>query len=102
MPAAVAQGFIWGVMALGVYITFRLLDVADLSVDGSFATGGAVTVNVDLLAGYARLGSAAGGNCGGRAVHGLCTAPLHTRLGSPVILAGILTQLRSIPSTYVS
>ena len=44
MPAAVAQGIIWGLMALGVFITFRLLDIADLTVDGSFATGGAVTV----------------------------------------------------------
>ena len=44
MPSAIAQGILWGLMALGVYITFRLLDVADLSVDGSFATGGAVTV----------------------------------------------------------
>ena len=44
MPAAVAQGLIWGLMALGVFVTFRLLDIADLTVDGSFATGGAVTV----------------------------------------------------------
>ena len=44
LPGGVAQGIIWGIMALGVYITFRLLDVADLTVDGSFATGGAVTV----------------------------------------------------------
>ena len=44
MPAAAAQGIIWGIMALGVYITFRLLNVSDLTVDGSFATGGAVTV----------------------------------------------------------
>ena len=47
MPSAIAQGILWGLMALGVYITFRLLDVADLSVDGSFATGGAVTVTDD-------------------------------------------------------
>ena len=51
MPAAVAQGIIWGLMALGVYITFRLLDVADLTVDGSFTTGGAVTA-VLILAGW--------------------------------------------------
>ena len=50
LPGGVAQGIIWGIMALGVYITFRLLDVADLSVDGSFTTGGAVTVAL-LLAG---------------------------------------------------
>ena len=42
MPAAAAQGMIWGLMALGVFITFRVLDIADLTVDGSFATGGAV------------------------------------------------------------
>ena len=53
MPAAAAQGLIWGLMALGVYITFRLLDIADLTVDGSFATGGAVTVML-LLAGWPR------------------------------------------------
>ena len=51
LPGGVAQGIIWGIMALGVYITFRLLDIADLSVDGSFATGGAVTVML-ILAGY--------------------------------------------------
>ena len=51
MPSAIAQGILWGLMALGVYITFRLLDVADLSVDGSFATGGAVTVML-IIAGW--------------------------------------------------
>ena len=51
MPAAVAQGLIWGLMALGVFVTFRLLDIADLTVDGSFATGGAVT-GMLLLAGW--------------------------------------------------
>ena len=44
LPAGIAQGLIWGIVALGVYITFRLLDIADLSVDGTFCTGGAVTV----------------------------------------------------------
>lgn len=44
LPGAVAQGIIWGIMAIGVYITFRTLDIADLTVDGSFATGGAVLV----------------------------------------------------------
>ena len=51
LPGAVAQGLIWGVMAIGVFITFRLLDIADLSVDGSFCTGGAVCVMM-ILAGY--------------------------------------------------
>ena len=90
MPAAVAQGIIWGLMALGVFITFRLLDVADLTVDGSFATGGAVTVML-LLAGWpawaALLAALAAG-----VITGLITGLLHTRLGIPVILAGILTQ----------
>ena len=44
MPNAVGQGLIWGIMAIGVYLTFRILDVADLTVDGSLATGGAVCV----------------------------------------------------------
>ena len=48
LPGGVSQGIIWGIMALGVYITFRLLDVADLTVDGSFTTGGAVTVMLIL------------------------------------------------------
>ena len=51
MPGGIAQGLIWGLMALGVYITFRLLDVADLTVDGSFTTGGACTVML-ILAGW--------------------------------------------------
>ena len=51
LPGGVAQGIIWGIMALGVYITFRLLDVADLTVDGTFTTGGAVTVML-ILAGW--------------------------------------------------
>ena len=90
MPGGVAQGIIWGIMALGVYITFRLLDVADLSVDGSFTTGGAVTVAL-LLAGVspalALLAAVAAG-----LLAGLVTGILHTRLGIPAILAGILTQ----------
>ena len=90
MPAAVAQGIIWGLMALGVFITFRLLDIPDMTVDGSFATGGAVTVML-LLAGMpawaALLIAIAVG-----VLTGLCTGLLHTKLGIPAILAGILTQ----------
>lgn len=90
MPAGIAQGIVWGLMALGVYITFRLLDVADLTVDGSFTTGGAVTVML-MLAGWpawaALLAAIAAG-----LLAGLCTGLLHTRLGIPAILAGILTQ----------
>ena len=90
MPAAVAQGIIWGLMALGVFITFRLLDIPDMTVDGSFATGGAVTVML-LLAGMpawaALLIAIVVGVLTGR-----CTGFLHTKLGIPAILAGILTQ----------
>ena len=90
VPGNVAQGIVWGLMALGVYITFRLLDIADLTVDGSFTTGGAVTVML-ILAGWpawAALLAAAGAGL----LAGLCTGLLHTRLGIPAILAGILTQ----------
>ena len=84
MPAAAAQGIIWGIMALGVYITFRLLNVSDLTVDGSFATGGAVTVML-LLRGHPACAAVG-------ILTGLCTGLLHTKFGIPAILAGILTQ----------
>ena len=90
MPGGIAQGLIWGLMALGVYITFRLLDVADLTVDGSFTTGGAVTgmlVMGGCPAWLALLAAVAAG-----ILAGLCTGLLHTKLGIPAILAGILTQ----------
>ena len=90
MPGGIAQGIIWGLMALGIYITFRLLDVADLTVDGSFTTGGAVAVML-ILAGQnvwvAMLAALLAG-----ILAGLVTGLLHTKLGIPVILAGILTQ----------
>ena len=91
LPGAVAQGAIWGIMAIGVYITYRILDIADLTVDGSICTGAAVctmmiaaghniflAMLVALLAGLA---------CG------LLTGLFHTFMGIPAILAGILTQL---------
>ncbi len=90
MPAAIAQGLIWGLMALGVYITFRLLDVADLSVDGTFATGGAVTVML-LIAGLPAWAAVLIALCVG-VLAGVVTGLLHTKLGIPAILAGILTQ----------
>ena len=90
MPAAVAQGLIWGLMALGVFVTFRLLDIADLTVDGSFATGGAVTVML-LLAGWPAWAALLAAILAG-VLTGLCTGWLHTKLGIPAILAGILTQ----------
>ena len=91
MPGAVAQGLIWGIMAIGVYITFRLLDFADLTVDGSLATGGATAVMliragvnpwISLLAAFA-VGMLAG----------MVTGLLHTALGIPGILSSILTQI---------
>ena len=91
MPGALGQGLIWGIMAIGVYITYRILDVADLTVDGSLATGGAmcalgitlgwnpwVALVVAILAGM---------------LAGLVTGLLHTLCGIPAILSGILTQL---------
>ncbi len=90
LPAGVAQGLIWGIMALGVYITFRLLDIADLSVDGTFSLGGAVAVML-TLAGWNPWAASLAGFCSGL-VAGFVTGILHTKLGIPAILAGILTQ----------
>ncbi|HWP51587.1 MAG TPA: ABC transporter permease [Clostridia bacterium] len=91
IPGCIAQGLIWGIMALGVYVTFRLLDFADLTVDGSFATGGAVTVML-TLAGFpvpiALFMAVLAG-----LIAGLITGLLHTALGIPPILSGILTQI---------
>ena len=91
LPGSISQGLIWGIMAIGVYLTYRILDVADLTVDGSFATGGVVAV-VLILKGYnlwlAMLLAFVAGLLAG-AVTGL----LHTLMGIPPILAGILTQL---------
>lgn len=91
LPGAVSQGLIWGIMAIGVYITYRILDVADLTVDGSFATGGAVCI-MFILNGYnvwfAMLMAFIAG-----LVTGAVTGLLHTFMGIPVILAGILSQL---------
>ena len=91
LPGAAAQGLIWGLMAIGVYITFRILDIADLTVDGSFATGGAVAVmliRAGLNPWLALLGAFAAGM-----LAGLVTGLFTTRCGIPAILAGILTQL---------
>ena len=90
LPGGVAQGIIWGIMALGVYITFRLLDVADLTVDGSFTTGGAVTV-VLIVAGWPAWAALLVAVVAGL-LAGFVTGLLHTKLGIPAILAGILTQ----------
>ena len=91
LPGACAQGLIWGIMAIGLYFTYRILDVSDLTVDGSFATGGAVCIML-MLNGWnvwtaLLMAFIAGMLCG------LVTGFLHTSLGIPAILAGILTQL---------
>lgn len=91
LPGAVAQGLIWGIMAIGVYLTFRILDIADLTVDGSLGTGGAVCIML-MLSGHNVWVSMAGAAVAGMAA-GLATGVLHTFMGIPAILAGILTQL---------
>ena len=91
MPGSIAQGMIWGVMALGVYITFRLLDFADLTVDGSIATGAAVSVML-IRAGVSPLVTLPIAFLAG-ALAGMVTGLLNTALGIPGILASILTQI---------
>lgn len=91
MPGAVAQGLIWGIMAIGVYITYQILDIADLTVDGSICTGGSVCVMM-IINGYsvpvAMLCAVLAGM-----LTGFITGFLHTIMGIPAILSGILTQL---------
>lgn len=91
MPGSIAQGMIWGVMALGVYITFRLLDFADLTVDGSIATGAAVSVML-IRAGVSPIATLPIAFLAG-ALAGMVTGLLNTSLGIPGILASILTQI---------
>lgn len=91
LPGNVAQGLIWGIMALGVYITFRILDFADLTVDGSLATGGAVAVML-IQSGMHPAVSLVFAFLAGMAA-GFVTGFLHTALGIPGILASILTQI---------
>ena len=91
LPGAVAQGLIWGIMAIGVYLTFRILDIADLTVDGSLGTGGALCIML-MLSGQNVWVAMAGATAAGMAA-GLATGILHTFMGIPAILAGILTQL---------
>lgn len=91
MPGAVAQGLIWGIMAIGVYITYRVLDIADLTVDGSLGTGGAVCVVLVLNGVPVPLALLAAALAGMLA--GMVTGLFHTACGIPAILAGILTQL---------
>ena len=91
LPGAAAHGLIWGIMAIGVYITFRTLDIADLTVDGTMCTGGAVCIMM-MMSGHnvwvAMLAAFAAGM-----LAGLATGFFHTFMGIPAILSGILTQL---------
>ena len=91
LPGNVAQGLIWGIMAIGVYITFRVLDFPDLTVDGSLATGGAVAVML-IQGGMDPAFSLVFAFLAGMAA-GFVTGFLHTALGIPGILASILTQI---------
>lgn len=91
IPGSVSQGLIWGIMAIGVYLTYRILDVADLTVDGSFATGGAVAVVLILNGCNLWVAMIAAFIAG--LLAGAITGLLHTLMGIPPILAGILTQL---------
>ena len=91
MPGAIAQGLIWGIMAIGVFITYKVLDYADLTVDGTMATGGAVCIMLmmnDVNVFIALLCAIIAGM-----LAGLFTGLFHTAMGIPAILAGILTQL---------
>ena len=91
LPGAMTQGLIWGIMAMGLYITFRVLEVSDLTVDGSFCTGGAVCVML-MISGWnvwpAMLMAMLAGM-----LAGFVTGIFHTKCGIPAILSGILTQL---------
>lgn len=91
LPGAMSQGLIWGIMAIGVFITFKVLDIADLTVDGTLCTGGAVCV-VLIIGGYPMWLAILLATLAGMAA-GLCTGLFHTLFGIPAILAGILTQL---------
>ena len=91
LPYAVAQGLIWGIMAIGVFITYKVLDIADLTVDGSLATGGAVFVVLNAAGVPTILGLLIAFLAG--CVAGFMTGIMHTGFGIQPILAGILTQL---------
>lgn len=91
LPGAIAQGLIWGIMAVGLYITYRILDFADLTVDGSICTGGAVCAML-IVNGVNPWVSLIAALLSG-AIAGLITGMFHTFMGIPAILSGILTQL---------
>ena len=91
LPGAVAEGLIWGLMAIGVYISYKILDIADMTVDGSICTGGCVCAV--LLAMGVPAWVCIPVAFGAGALTGIVTGLLHTALGIPSILAGILSQL---------
>lgn len=91
LPGAVAQGIIWGIMAIGVYITYKLLDIADLTVDGSICTGACVCAMLTINGVNIWLAMLAAFVAG--MLTGLLTGIFHTFMGIPAILSGILTQL---------
>ena len=91
MPGAIAQGLIWGIMAIGVFITYKVLDYADLTVDGTMATGGAVCIMLMMNGVNVFIALLCAIIAGMLA--GLITGLFHTAMGIPAILAGILTQL---------
>ena len=91
MPGAIAQGLIWGIMAIGVYITYKVLDFSDLTVDGTMATGGAVCVMLMLNGTNVWVALLCAVFAG--MIAGLLTGVFHTAMGIPPILSGILTQL---------
>lgn len=92
MQGAVSQGVLWGIMVLGVYITFRILDVADMTVDGSFATGACVCAALIVNAGWNPLSATLVAILAG-ALAGVISGTLHAFFEIPAVLAGILTQL---------
>lgn len=91
LPGACAQGLIWGIMGIGVYLTYKILDLADLTVDGTMCTGGAVCIMM-MLNGYSVWVSLLCAFLAGM-LAGMITGILHTFFGIPAILSGILTQL---------
>ena len=91
MPGTIAQGLIWGITAIGIYITYRILDFADLTVDGSLCTGGAVCIMM-MTSGHNVFVSMIVATLVGT-LTGLATGIFHTFMGIPAILSGILTQL---------
>ena len=91
LPGAIAQGMIWGIMAIGVYITYKLLDIADLTVDGSICTGACVFAVLTVSGVNVWISMLVAFIAG--AIMGLVTGIFHTFMGIPAILAGILTQL---------